>query len=206
MSQSRHKHAPTAHARGRKKRAWDRHPEDWYVEEDWIDDRLFAEEQFDGPVHDPACGGGRIVRAARRAGLKATGSDIVQRAVGFALGDFFERTRPIVNLASNPPFRFLMAFIAHALALTEKKVAIVVPTAWLNADNRSRWLEHRTPLRKIWLLTPRPSMPPGNVAAMRKISNGTTDYAWLIFEHGFTGKYEWGWLRRDDAPEPIEAE
>lgn len=196
------KHAPSAHARKRKnkKRMWQRHPEDWYIEPDWVNDRLFAEERFEGRIHDPACGSGRIVKAARRAGLRATGSDIVKRARGFRVGNFFEQTQTVDNIACNIPFRFAMAFVGHALNLAERKVAILVPAAWINAEQRSRWLS-RTPLRQIWLLAPRPSMPPGEVIAAGtcRIGNGTTDFAWLVWERGYADKPRIGWLRRGDG-------
>ena len=201
------KHAPSAHARGQKKRIWARHPEDWYVEPDWVNDRLFAAEKFEGRVHDPACGVGRIVSAARRAGLRATGSDIVKRKAGFQVGNFFEQSRSVPNIVSNAPFRYAVAFVAHALCLAEQKVAILLPAAWVNAEARSRWLS-RTPLRQIWLITPRPSMPPGNVVltGRQKISGGTTDFAYIVFEHGYTGTPGIGWLRRgDELPSPQTA-
>lgn len=200
------KHAPSAHARkrGSKKRMWVRHPEDWYIEEEWVNDRLFDVEQFVGRVHDPACGSGRIVRAARRAGLRATGCDIAQRAAGFRVGNFFEQTRPVENIVCNLPFRFAMAFIGHALNLAERKVAMIVPTAWVGGNDRSRWLE-RTPLRRVWQLSPRPSMPPGPVvmAGKQKIGNGTTDYSWAVWEHGYVGRAELCFLRRGDATPPV---
>ena len=195
------KHAPSAHARARrkKKRLWDRHPEDWYVEPDWVNDCLFRHEEFIGRIHDPACGVGRIVRAARRAGHRATGSDIVTRARGFKVGSFFEQTRPVENICCNVPFRFAMAFTGHALNLAERKVALLLPTAWINGEARSRWLS-KTPLKRVWHITPRPSMPPGEVVmkATQSISNGTTDYSYFVWEHGYTGEPLTGWLRRGD--------
>jgi hypothetical protein len=194
------KHAATAHARGRKKPMWQRHPEDWYVEEEWVNDRLFACETFEGRIVDPACGIGRIVKAARRAGYKASGSDIVRRAPGYRVGNFFEQSRSVPNLVSNVPFRFALAFVGHSLNLAERKAALLLPAGWINGEARSRWLA-KTPLKRIWHLAPRPSMPPGEIVVARKhkISNGTIDYVWLIFEQGFQGEPVTGWLRRGDA-------
>lgn len=185
-------------------RAWKRHPQDWYVEDPWVSRRLFEVEKFEGRILDPACGEGRIVRSARQAGLKCIGSDIVRRAIGFRVGDFFLMTQPAPNIVSNVPFRFAMAFVGHALNLAQHKVAILLPAGWVQADTRSRWL-CRTPLARIWLITPRPSMPPGNLPKKfrsrsgRKGGNGTTDYAWFVWEQGHTGLPQIGWLRRDDA-------
>lgn len=209
MSELR-KHSPKAHVlkaprplRGPLRKtataAWTRHAEDWYVEPDWVSDRLFAVEPFEGRVVDPACGAGRIVQAARRAGLSADGSDIVRRGSGFRVADFFLSARPAPNIVCNPPFRFAMAFVGHALNLAERKVAMLLPAAWVQAETRSHWLA-RTPLARIWLITPRPSMPPGSlVPDVKQRGNGTTDYAWLVWHQGYSGLPQIGWLRRGDG-------
>lgn len=42
------------------------------------------------------------------------------------------------------------------------------------------------------------AMPPGHVIdAGQKPGNGTTDYAWFIWQIDYDGKPEIGWLRRD---------
>jgi len=177
---------------------WSRHPDDWYVEPPWVTEQLFLHEIFEGCVVDPACGLGHIVTAARLAGLTACGTDIKRRAAGFGIADFFQVARSAPNIVSNPPFRFAMAFTGHALNLAERKVALLMPASWVQAEGRSRWLS-QTPLRRIWLLTPRPSMPPGPafVSGEGPRGNGTTDYAWLVWERGYTGAPEIGWLRRN---------
>ena len=64
--------------------------------------------------------------------------------------------RPTV--VGNPPFKAVEPFAHHALKLGARRVALLFPTARLNG---ARWLR-KLPLRRIWLLTPRPSMPPGS--------------------------------------------
>lgn len=57
-----------------------------------------------------------------------------------------------------------------------------------------------TPLRRVWMMTPRPSMPPGHViTAGGKITGGKMDYCWLVWEAGYEGEAEIKWLRRDGA-------
>ena len=54
------------------------------------------------------------------------------------------------------------------------------------------------PLAKIYLLTPRPSMPPGEVIARgERPGGGRMDFAWLVFNHGHSGPPELRWLHRD---------
>jgi hypothetical protein len=186
--------------RKRKSKLWVRHPEDWYVEEEWCNTRFFEVEPFEGRIEDPACGMGRIVRAARKAGHVAAGADIVRRGFPCKVADFFARTRPVPNIVCNPPFRSAWAFVSYALVLAEDKVAMLLPAGWQQGDNRSRWLE-RTPLVRVWSLCPRPSMPPGPViAAGVKPGNGTTDYAWFVWQRGYEGHPQARWLRRQEKP------
>jgi hypothetical protein len=50
----------------------------------------------------------------------------------------------------------------------------------------------------VWLLTPRPSMPPGEVIARgEKPGGGKTDFCWLVFDRTHSGPPELRWLHRD---------
>jgi len=165
-----------------------------YVEPPWVSERLFDEEKFIGAIYDPACGFGRVVVSALQAGHKAYGSDKVHRGWDSTPQDFFLHKSIHDNIVSNPPFDVFQEFTERAMVRARRKVAMIMPTARLNA---ARWLME-LPLRRIWLLTPRPSMPPGHVLqANGKVGGGKSDYCWLVFEHGFQGEPEMRWLRRD---------
>ena len=63
--------------------------------------------------------------------------------------------------------------------------------------NAAHWLQ-AMPLRHIYLLTPRPSMPPGKwIAAGNKPGGGTQDFCWLLFERDYEGEPQIRWLHRD---------
>lgn len=178
--------------------SWQREENDWYVEPVWCSARLFEEEKFDGHVHDPCCGCGRIVRSARAAGLMASGTDIKARGYGGGGVDFGNVTSA-VNICSNPPFDVIEEFTRHACAVASAKVAVIYPTRRINAAGV--WLQ-QLPLYRVWFMTPRPSMPPGEVALDyerrgKEPGGGTVDYAWLVFLRGFEGRAETRWLHRD---------
>ena len=181
---------------------WARHPDDWYVEPSFVSQRLFATEDFRGTIWDPACGLGRIVQSVRADGLMAVGTDLVRRGqlsdtVCSEEIDFLACDRLSQNIVSNPPYGIAQEFAVHALRSALNKVALLLPSKWLYGDKRSRWLE-TTPLRKVLALTPRPSMPPGPVIeAGIAPGGGKEDYAWFIWEIGYEGRPELGWLRRD---------
>ena len=108
--------------------------------------------------------------------------------------DFFGSIEPRDNIVCNPPFNCAGRFVLHALTLTVRKIAIIFPIARLNA---AHWTAE-TPLRRVWLLSPRPSMPPGHViAAGRKPGGGKVDFCWLVFERGWRSAAELRWLHRD---------
>jgi len=199
-----------------------RHPEDYYIEPEFCSERLFATEHFEGTIVDPSCGSGRIVLAARahrervsRLGdnriTKALGYDIVRRSkvCNEDLEDFLTSDYETDNIVSNPPFGLCgkastknglkedFAYVKKALATAEKKVALLLPLPWLTGADKGEWLR-TTPLAKVLIITPRPSMPPGPVIeAGLAPGGGTEDFAWMIWDHKHKGPPTLGWLNRD---------
>jgi hypothetical protein len=179
---------------------WERDPHDWYIEPVWVSRRLFEEEIFEGEILDPACGWGRIVRSAIDAGYPARASDIIVRPSGDAAvdklkvqADFRDLNGPAVNVVCNPPYRVLPTFTQAALKLARRKVAVIFPVARLNA---AHWITG-APLLRVWLMSPRPPMPPGSyLEAGHKPGGGRVDFCWLVFDHGYSGAAEVRWLHR----------
>lgn len=193
--------------RKRESSLWARDPHDWYVEPLWCSERLFEVETFRGVICDPACGAGNIIASAMAAGFKHVfGFDVVQREEKFfpVIQDWLTYQGPrFDNIVSNPPFGLCddrkagtHPFVEKCLDHAERMVALLLPANWIQGDRRSRWLE-QTPLRRVWFLSPRPSMPPGHVLeAGAKPGNGTTDYAWFVWQQDYDGAPEVRWLRR----------
>jgi hypothetical protein len=188
--------------RARSAHLWVRHPDDWYVEESWVDHRFFEEEGFEGSICDPACGLGRIVEAARAAGyIDVWGEDLVSRSLFCDRAvDFLSEEagmRAPDNICCNPPFRKSREFVIRAREIARRKVAMILPLSWISGDRRSRWLQRTFP-RRVLIITPRPSMPPGPVIlAGLKPRGGRTDFAWYIWEKDYSGEPSFGWLRRN---------
>ena len=110
--------------------------------------------------------------------------------------DFLTYSDQFDNIVTNPPFGIIKGFITHAVSCSRRNTAAIFPVARLNA---ARWLQD-LPLRKIWLMQPRPAMPPGDyIRAGGKVGGGRVDFCWLVFEHGHTGAPELAWLHRDGA-------
>lgn len=168
-----------------------------YVEPSWCSRRLFDVERFQGHIVDPACGWGTIVINAKQAGLEAAGYDIVDRGWDSIMTgtDFLTTSITYDNIVTNPPFDDIDLFTMHAVLRSRYKTAVVFPIARLPAAQD--WLE---PLRlaRVWLLRPRPSMPPGSYLKLgHKAEGGRVDYCWLVFDHAHHGAPEMKWLHRD---------
>ena len=146
---------------------------------------------------------GTDFKAAQAAGYAVTGSDIVDRLNRYQFGDapfvcdFLERSpiRSVRSIVSNPPFMHIKEFCERALEVATYKVAMIVPLRRLPA---ARWLE-RMPLETVYLLTPRPSMPPGSwIEAGNTPGGGSQDFCWLIFNKTTTAAApRLHWLHRD---------
>jgi hypothetical protein len=166
------------------------------VEPAWCSARLFQVEQFKGSIMDPACGWGRIVIEAKKAGYNANGSDLVDRGWDSSRtpSDFLQSTTIYDNIVTNPPFDILEEFITHAVKHARHKVAAIFPVRRLPAAG---WLAD-LPLARVLMLSPRPSLPSGSfIKAGGKVGGGTQDFCWLIFDHGHAGLASVGWLTRD---------
>ena len=179
---------------------WKREENDHYVEPEWCSFRLFEEEHFPAGIYDPACGFGTIPKAAIKFGIEGIGSDLVDRGYDKAWKNNYNFLSEsiigrIENIVTNPPFDLASNFALKALSLAANKVAIIFPVARLNAAHH--WIKG-TPLKTVWLMTPRPSMPPGYIIARgEKPGGGKMDYCWLVWDQNYKGNPELKWLRRD---------
>lgn len=176
----------------------------WYIEPAWCSERLFQREEFGDVVWDPACGWGTITTAAKAAGYGVMASDIVNRrrhrVNNFVKYDFLNgksiQSPRNFSVVTNPPFDHVEEFAKRAYDLGAQKIAMIMLVRRLNAAHWMREL----PLEKILLLTPRPSMPPGEwIRAGNTPGGGTQDFCWVVIKRGHWGAAKLGWLPRDET-------
>jgi hypothetical protein len=203
--------------RSRATHIWDADPTGHYVEPLWTSARLFEVECFGARgalVLDPCAGWGRIPHNAMAANYTALGIDVVDRqherfahdGFRFIRGDFLRDPiplPPIVSAIFNPPFGDIQQFVERALDVATLKVATLVPLRRLPAMH---WIASK-PLETIWILTPRPSLPPASyIRAGHVPHSGGQDFCWLVFNRQtLADAPRTKWLHRDCAPSPIPA-
>ena len=129
--------------------------------------------------------------------LLARGDD--RAALPFRQHDFLNGGLPtkgaVQAIICNPPFDHVEAFCERALTIAQHKVAMIMLLRRLPAAN---WLD-RLPLETVYMLTPRPSMPPGEwIEAGNKPGGGQQDFCWLVFKkHWPMRPATLRWLHRD---------
>jgi hypothetical protein len=182
----------------RKSHIFKRDEANFYVEPEWCSIRLFETEQFPGAIWDPFAGWGRVIKAARAAGYATLATDIVDRGYPLdAIQDFLtiKHLSPDVSIVGNPPFTDEIA--QHAIALNPIKMALIWPLARVVAA--WPWLA-KAPLSHVYMLTPRPALPPGNyIAAGKRPEGARVEHCWLIFQRGYSELPTIGWLRRNGS-------
>lgn len=193
----------------KKAHVWKRDELDWYVEPERVTEQLCRVERFHGKILDPCCGGGNIVRALNAAGHTASGSDIVKRFQGIPIWwlgerDFLAEQDVWIppNCVMNPPFfraKGLEAFIRKALAVFAGKICVFGDVRFLAGAARSNGLFREFPPQRVWIITPRPSCPPGAfLEGGGTAGNGSSDWCWMVWSHlEPMGETRLGWLRVD---------
>lgn len=187
-----------------------RDPLEWYVEPEDCTAALLTVERFVGSVLDPACGQGNIVRTLRDKHVEAFGSDIKRRVpedTEWFLGEVDFLTLPPScvqqsNIITNPPFFRGVgteAFIRASLKAASHKVAVYTDLKFLAGAKRAGGLYAEHTPHRVWLLTPRPSCPPGEyLLAGNKAGGGTADWVWIVWDLAAppVSHPTFGWLRR----------
>lgn len=146
---------------------WEQNEHHWYVEGQECTRALLRVEAFNGPIWDPSCGQGNIVRSCIEFGYEAFGTDIVEREPGATwfrgIHDF---TAPIENpfdhatIVMNPPFFRAVGteqFIRRAWEVATHKIAVFTDVKFIAGGARAERLYKLRRPNRIWYLSPRPS-------------------------------------------------
>lgn len=175
---------------------YDRVEDDWYAELPSAVEALLSAETFEGPIWDPACGGGNIPKTCATRGYASYGTDIAYRGFGPTQSVDFLSTLCRDNVGSiicNPPFRPSVDFVLRGLECATDKVAILQRTAWLEGDDRWKRLFSLNRLMRVHQFRDRISIPPGGRPDITA-SGGSIPFAWFVFSRKHNGPPILGWI------------
>lgn len=166
-----------------------------------------------GPVWEPACGDGAIVRVLQDEDIDCVASDLVYRGCGDGGRDFLlEWTAPAPALITNPPFRLWREFAEHATTLLPRQFSYIALLGRLQLleGKRVSDLFRRTRLSRVMVSAGRVNMLPEG--AVDQGHNGMIAWAWFVWLPGHMGPPAIEWftpkverrriadVRGDDTP------
>lgn len=182
---------------------FERQAEDWYPEPAWCVELLADAEPFADTIWDPCCGKGTIPTVFAERGKKVIGTDLVWRGYGRKParkhGLDFLAAAPLKatgDIVMNPPYKDLVAFINRALLCQPGKIAALTRLSFLASRKRYDWFA-QLPVKRVWILSDRPSVPPGDVAVEAK--GGMADYCWIVLQRGWDKEPRLNWLSKGEA-------
>ena len=158
--------------------------------------RLLEVEQFKGSILEPCCGAGAISKVLEKAGFEVASHDIrkddgVYGSKGISIFDFYSSIYQADNIITNPPYNNAQAVIEKSLGLADKKVAMLLKLTFLESAKRYEFFKN-TPLKNVWVFCRRVNMYPEEREKPK--NSGTITFAWFVWEHGYTGRPQIGWL------------
>lgn len=161
---------------------FEREKDDFYPTPAALVRPMLAMEAFIGPVWECACGDGAI---ARYIAGDVVGTDLVYRGYGAGGIDFLAQTElRAPNIVTNPPFKLWLPFARHAIVLGAQKVVLFSRLLTLEGKANSAFMQE-SGLARVLISAGRVNiLPPG---AVDKGHNGTTAYAWYVWERGHRG-------------------
>jgi hypothetical protein len=149
---------------------------------------LLRVERLPHRLWEPACGPGAIVRVLRGAGHQVLASDLVDYGdpSHFYRRDFLMEPLPpgCEAIVTNPPFKLVEQFVAHALDLCPR-VVMLLRLAFYESDRRRDLLENRG-LTRIHVFRKRLPMMHRAGWEGRKGNSGMA-FCWMIWDRAHTG-------------------
>jgi len=170
-----------------------RPPDDFYETPVEATMALLAVETFALQIWEPACGSGAISRVLEDAGHSVYNTDLNDHGYGDSPLDFLTTWQsPGGDLITNPPFKLVLEFAQHAMALDIRKSAILARLAFLEGQSRRAFFE-KSPLKRVWIFSKRlPRMHRPEYTGRR--CSSLIAFAWFVWERGYKGKPMIGWL------------
>lgn len=171
---------------------------DYNITPAFVTEALLDVEKFDGPILEPACGTGEMAEVLKAHGYEVESSDL-REDLGYGVGgkDFLKRTERAVNIVTNPPYgwdgkNLHLKFVAHALNLAERKVAMLLPLHFLETPKRAKFLA-ASHLKAMYLFAYRVYITREGFTG---VPASMTAYAWFVWERGHKAEPVIRWLHR----------
>jgi hypothetical protein len=172
--------------------------DDFYPTPAWATHALMLNEKFEGSIWEPACGDGEMAEVIKlyTPGQNIFCTDLYDHGYGAAGTEFISSASrkdiQINNIITNPPYNIANDFVAKALEVADKKVAMLLRLAYLEGQERYDTLYSVTPPTRVWVFSERITFYKKGAT---KKGSGTTAYGWFVWDkEDSSKKTELKWL------------
>jgi hypothetical protein len=169
----------------------DREDNDYYATPPEAVEMLLERESFIGDIWEPACGEGHISKVLERHGYNVLSSDLVNRGYGNLSVDFLsineKYIKYMVNIITNPPYKFAKEFVLKALEIIPDgyKIAMFLKLTFLESKSR-RELFDKYPPKVLYVSSSR--LECAKNGNFKKSGTTAIAYGWYVWEKGFKGE------------------
>lgn len=155
-----------------------------------LTERLLEVEKFGkgSKILEPAAGKQKaIVKVLEAQGFNVTSRDIIT-GQDFLRGD----VEKFPYIITNPPYALADEFVERCRATATKKFALLLRTNFLSGQRRIKDQRFRE-LKKVWIFSRMPDLTQ-DLRKDGKFKTAMIVYAWFVFEKGYMGAPEIGWI------------
>jgi hypothetical protein len=174
------------------KRFADLNGPDFFPTPTWATFALIDNEHFDGNIWECACGNGAMSKVLEHTSREVISTDFYDRGYGDAGVDFLNTDMMADNIVTNPPYNAAEGFVKSGVKLARNKFALLLRLAFLEGSNRANTIFSQMPPSRVWVFSERITFYPAG--AIQK-GNGTTAYAWFVWDKNASSTTELKWLK-----------
>jgi hypothetical protein len=151
---------------------------------------LLDREAVCGPVLEPACGNGAIVRELEAADLPVVSYDLER--------DFLSETTRYPFVITNPPYSKASDFIMRAKLVAQVGFCFLLPLAYLHGKDRldNIFSDRGFPLARVHVFVRYPMLGEP-LREDGKYNTGMMVYAWFVWLRGHLGPPQINWIDND---------
>ncbi len=163
----------------------ERASKDYYATDPKAVELLLNVEKFQPIILEPACGEGHISEVLKKHGYQVLSYDIVDRGYG-GIQNFFEFTFWGGDIITNPPYKYALEFIKHAISISlpGSKIAFFLKLQFLEGKKRKPFFQTHPP-KVIYVSSSR--LKCAKNGDFDSIKSSAVAYAWFIWVNGFKG-------------------
>lgn len=180
----------------------EREQHDFYATSPKAIDSL-AGRHYNLPSHvwECACGRGDLSERLQYYGVEVTSTDLIYRGYGKGGVDFLEAKElpspAIDGILTNPPYKYALAFVLHALELLQngQQCIMFLKTTFLEGKERRKRLYSLYPPKVIYQFSERVLCAKNaEFERMKRGGGSAVAYAWFVWEKGYKGDTIIKWI------------